>query len=680
MARIDGNRGRVQGVGAALTTPSSTAQPGGLGLDRVGAVFAERRAKHEANTDRITLAESASAYRLEASKHLDARADGFDGTGGPFADHVGAELSELAEAQIAALPSRLQQDARLRLGALRDELTLAAFNIEDARREEATLAGLARAGSAETNAILSDPAHYATALDNLDGLAEAAPAALRAKFLADQRAAYAAAYGEARINADPQGYARELESGALDDALAPQVKARQIDAARNEIRRRQDRARIERERNESRAGAAYRSEAAAIERAVSMGLPVSEERLEALGGVAAQGGADTQGAYAVFADAARSAAALQDMAPAEARRALADIRKRVQARGDVTPVEADAIALIEKTVTGTETRLTQDFAGYLVDRGALAPLDLGALDRGALSARAAEADAASARLGVEAQYFTETERAALGRLDPGGPEMLQIASLVAGHPRAPQMLAEIAPKNPELAHFGGLLAQNGSPAFVEDAVAGAAARRDAGFETAIRKGDATGDGALAVASSVYGAAFALSPQTRRASENAAGLAYDGRAQRSGVTREDFDPDAYGRALQEAAGGVYVREGRREVLYGGVAEIGSRRVHAPSWIRNDRFEGVIRALGEDAIAAAGGPAVTASGAPIDWREIKRGTPVAVREGVYQIALGDPASSPEWAMRPDGGVYTLDLNAIRDRLQARPAADALVPRAF
>jgi hypothetical protein len=684
MARIDARRGRVAGVRAGITTPRQIAETGDLGLsavanvlDQRGAITDAKRAEAERGEDALAITEATSDFRLNASKHFDERADGFDGSGGPFADNVAGELDDLLEERLVDQPERRVNALKQRLIGVRDQLTLAAFDFEDKQREKFALSRLSDTAQGETNAILSDPAHFETALESLDNLAVAAPAAMRRNFIDDQRGAYAAAYGEARLRDDPAGYRDELDGGDLDQLLAPGVKASQLKAATREIDRRAKEDKRDVEKRQAAAGKAVSTEIDALEKNVSLGLPISDDRIEALGAVALQGGEAAQREYAEASDIIRASTAIQDLPPSQGAKLVAEERARLIGKSNASPFEARRVEVLEQTLSGMETRLSQDFAGYLIDRGETKALDPSGLTGEALAARASTVEAEADFFGVPAQYFSETERTALGRLDPGGSEMLQIAGALASHPRGREMLAELAPKNPELAHLGGILASGGEAAFVEDAVAGAAARGEDGFDSSVATGI---DGAASIASDVYGAAFALKPDTARATRNAAELAYEGQSQRRGRTKDDFDGKDFERTLQRAAGGVYVKDGRREVLYGGVADFGKRKVHAPSWIKNAEFERNYRLLTEKDFAEAGGVGFTGTGEEILPRDLRKATPVAVDEGRYQLAFGDPASDPQWVIDADSAPYVLDLNKIRARFNSPPALDIFITRAF
>ncbi len=668
MARIDARFGAPRGVRAGITTPGGRPATDEVarGLAAGAAALDARRAEHEALTaernaeeDRLAIASARSAAQLDWTRALDDANEAFDGGEEGFAASFEKVIGEELNARVAAAPRRRQNDLRLALMGVTQSLSLAALDIEDGKRRAFMLTRANEQADADINAVRSDPAFLDAALENRDMIAGSLPQALRGQWANERTEAIYAAYGEARIDIDPGGYLDELEAGSLDAHLAPADKSRQAGAARTALDRLEREIERRAEQAEREAGAAVSAELDAIEAAANAGLPVDEGRFDAMAATAFRADAATQTLFQEQSAILRGVAAMQDMPLADAAASIAGERARLNAKGDASGFEARRVTALEGALRGMGEKLRDDPIGFMVDRGRAEPLDIDNLDTDGLAARAALAEAGADYYGVEAQYFSDIEREGLERrflADPKG--AIETAALVAGHPRGGAMLAEIAPKAPELAHLGGLLAARGEPAFIDDAGQGAELVRTEGFKSAM------GREAAETAAALVGPAFMLHPATGAAAQETARLAYEARARRKGLTPLEFDADLYERTLQEAAGGVYDRRGN---LWGGVQEYRGRRVVVPRWMRNGEFSGFFRSLTDDET----GLAYDESGNRIAARTLRRGTPVAVAEATYFIAMGDAASDPQWALDAGGQPLAIDFNAIRARRERAAA---------
>ncbi len=677
MPRIDAGFGRQAGVNPASITPerSRALEDLGRGIAAVGGALEERRqfnnqVNHirERQADDLALAELQSNTTIELSKRLDAASAQYDGAEGGFGERVRTEFGKFADETIAKEPARRQREARLALTGVTQRLALAAYDIEDGRRSAFVLKEAGRQSETDANAVRLDPAFYETALENHERRKGALDPSLRADYEV-QRGAIDFAYGQARIDQDPDGFLKELKAGGLKQVDAD-VHTRLVNAAQAESERRRRQAIADFKLARAETKAAVTQELKSIEMAIEAGLPVDPTRLASAAAAAAIDPA-LQAKVSVQANVLRAVDYIMKAPFADAEAELAAMRARIAASGDAGPEETATLVALQKATAAQRTRASQDFAAFAQSAAPdrIAPLDLDALDARALSARGAAIEAAADYYGAGADkaYFTDAERTALAAkflTDPKG--AVEAAAVISAAPQGRQMLSELAPKSPELAHLGGLLAADGEATFIDDASQGAALTREKGFKSAVTKAADTEARAL------FGTAFALFPQSAEAARRSARLAYEARAARSGRASDDFDTELFGRALQEAAGGVYDRRGS---LRGGVQPYRTAQGHAgevllPGWVKNGDMNRIMHQIAPQDL---GGAVTTADGVPLRTDVVRKAFPVAVGEGRYLLALGDPLSDPQWAQQ-DGENFVLDLNSIRDRLAPAPAVSA------
>lgn len=301
--------------------------------------------------------------------------------------------------------------------------------------------------------------------------------------------------------------------------------------------------------------------------------------------------------------------------------------------------------------------------------------------------RIAVAETVAGQFGVAPRYLKAGEAKMLGDLAGVDPDraIAIAADIVSGAgSKAPAVLAEISADAPALTQAGVILAGGGSDIAARDVVRGHARTdgRAAGQVLDASK-------RAAAATDVLGGAFATSPSDGRRTIEAAHAIARARVAAAGVDPKSDDATAiFSQALQEASGARFVGG----VQWGGVVEhrtggflgFGATRtkIVVPSSIRADRFSDVVEAIRDEDLQASGGGApaylsaapVREDGRPYTAAELKAGIPVAVRGG-YRFAYGDPASDdPQWLRGADGRPLVVDLEGMRDRLEAR------VPGAF
>lgn len=279
--------------------------------------------------------------------------------------------------------------------------------------------------------------------------------------------------------------------------------------------------------------------------------------------------------------------------------------------------------------------------------------------------------------GVAPRYLRPGEAAqikALMAADPATGAAVAGAIVTGAGEAAPDVLRELGDAAPEATQAGAIIAGGGSAQAAIDVLAGHG-KDDTGraykaVDNAVRSGRAD---------AIAGDALVLQPGDRTRIDAAAHAIARKRLADAGAEADSADGRAIiDRALQEAAGAIF--EG--DVQWGGFGRTGTgwfdrRRpgtVLVPNTIRADMFDQVVAAIRPEDLAGLDVWPVREDGEPVSAGYLTHARPVAVRGG-HAFAFGDPASEdPQWVRGSDGGVFVLDVNAMRDTLVPR------VPGAF
>jgi hypothetical protein len=303
------------------------------------------------------------------------------------------------------------------------------------------------------------------------------------------------------------------------------------------------------------------------------------------------------------------------------------------------------------------------------------PLDFsdGAKLQVSLAERSSDAAAVSQRYGIKPQYFTQTERDGITKLFEDNPASLpQLAMGIASGlgKDAPKALAELSKDAPVLAHVGGLLLANGNQKFAVDLADGLSMRKMDGYKSALPTDKALAD----AAAETFGAALSRNPELQSAALSAATAAFERRMAKKGLSIKDFDTAGsparreYQAALNEALGATF-QDG---VQFGGITEVNGAETIAPADIEATALQTAIDNLSVDDLAAfdirpANGIAFTTS-------QMRRAQLVAVGDGTYRMALGDPFSDePQFIKTHDGKDFELDMRTLVKRQKAQVGAD-------
>jgi len=729
--RIDAGRSRVSaprtgGVVIRGTTGGSNARAIGSTLSdfadgQLQQIRAERAAE-QAAADQIDIAKTSSAARLEWQKRLNDELDAYDGAEPGFTENFTTSFRQDAEARLAGLNPRIRQAVELDLVQFGERLTAGAIEGARGKRQAYVMRGLRETLDTEAEALLASPMDLASALEGLEPLTEAAPAALRDKFREEARAQLASAYVDGLLRDDPSELHYQLEAGMLDSVLDAKQKAQLQSTVSGTIARQAkaaEQAAHARRREEEGAakdlvarvvayegaglaappdllqaardaaigitdpGLIEKMELASYKRrtrgsggskTAKQSLDVLEKTLEA--GLApapemiarARADVEASGTDALYqrlndiaaAQEIRQEAALMPKADLAAR--LAEIRS-----GTVTEEGLKEFRILNKVAAQRERMGGDDNVGWAEQNGlVLQQLDLGSETlAGDLSRRVLQAEALAEMTGEKLQVFSKVERARFGEaLDalPADQQADMLARLTVGAGgRSGAVIRELAAKNPVYGQAGYLTATGrGDTALA--ALQGAKLLKERPDLLPRSK---------AVFSEVENAYFgnaipAARLDVRKGITDMARAIYAGDLAREGKGAKDFDADEYQAALQRAAG--------QSGVTGGIGDVGRGRIQLPAHMTADQVEGLVKSAEIEDWAAwsLGGvsmPSVIGENGmqPVDARFLKKSYLISVGEGRYQVSLTDPRFGAQYVLDGDSSPdaprpFVLDLSQV------------------
>lgn len=679
--RIDAARGRIAGASPGRRTPLITSQPEQLadGLAAVAGALRQREeaaaqaeAERQEGADRLTLAQGSAAFRERMTAEFDADANEYDGSSPGFADRWKTRLDAEIDREIETVDPRLADAARLRLNGVRDNFALAAVSLENSRREAHLLNGIGETINTEALAVQRDAGSLALARDNVDMVMEAAPAALRGKLKDEAYGRLANAALTSFEGDNPRRGLAALDGGDFDDMLDAEAQSSWRARLNREIDRRDREAERAQEKAQRQAASLVSEEVKDITRLRKLGLPVSDERYDRLERVAASAGPETLVEVREARAAGRTAEEVGKLPYLNAVAGVQSMRAALAGKGDVARGDAMMLEAAEAALEGMGKAMGGDLLSFAAShRGGIDELDF-ADPVAALKTRAAQAQEAADYYGApKTRYFTDNELDSLKAkldADPSTRGLFIDAVAAAG---APQMLQEIAPKAPAIAHAAGLAAMGGDRQFIADALRGQDLKAKGDLPSTVK--NAAGHAPMSQAD-VLGGAFALRPEAKSRVIETAGLAYDAWSNDKSRTLDQFDAKDYERALQHAAGAV--GEGRE--MRGGIATIShrgkARRVWAPSWMRNRDFQRTWTGMSDaDWKAGNAAPAYNADGKVIPLAELRKATPVAVDNGVYILDFSRDGSRLDWPVDENGAPWRFDLNKVRAQKLSQETGD-------
>lgn len=676
MTRIDAGRGTIAGVSPGRRTPliTSGAEQLSDGLAAVAGVLKDREidrdrkeAVRQESADRVTLAKAEAGFRERLTPEFDNDADAYDGAEPGFSDRWRERLDKEIETETASLDPRLADAARLRFQNVRDNFALASIRLEDAKRDGFVLKGIGEVAEAEFLGAQRDPSSLAERRANIDSVVEAAPGdrdSLRKEYYERLGAATLAGFEKA----NPGRGLDALDGGDFDRLLPAEQQALWRNRLNDEMDRRAREADRQAEKIQRQASSAVKEELGDIYRLRKLGLPVSDERYDALSRVATIAGDDTPALVDRARSANRAGEEVKKMPFAGAVAAVSALRTELSRQTDVRPEDAQILEAAEASLSGMKKQMSGDFLAFAAaNRGGVDPLDFND-PVASLKRRASVAKEQADYYGApKVRFFTDNELASIKGLvesDKGRRALFIDAVAAAG---APEMLKEIAPAAPTIAHVAGLKAMGGDAGFVNDVLRGGDLRKEKALASTV---DRTAIRAPAIETNVFGSAFALRPEAKARAIESAGLAYD--AWSADLTRgkDDFDGKEYKLALQRAAGAT----GPENDLSGGVTTLRNRPVAVPPYVRQRDFQRLWTVMPQDQWALGNGRgAFDEDGREIPPAELRRMHPVAVDSGVYILNSEREGAPIKWPVDEAGKPWRFDINKIRDAVITASTGD-------
>ena len=290
--------------------------------------------------------------------------------------------------------------------------------------------------------------------------------------------------------------------------------------------------------------------------------------------------------------------------------------------------------------------------------------------RDALSARWGSATAAAKHFGVPVKYFR-----------PGGADQLQAAAMA--NPDAmvaftlnvansfgkdtPAAMREISEQGPIMAHAVGLSITTGDASLARDVAKISVMKANKELAVKLPEGDQLG----IKANEFLGGALMAQPEMQSAAVGTAKLLFEKMAFEQG-----FDPAtikepgsvaaaAWEKALDRALGGQVMNGDE----YGGLGSYNDRPIVVPAFMKKDQVESVFYGMTETQLAKLA-PRGTINGIDVTAGQMKDGYLVSVGDGLYRVAINDPASDdPAYVIDKAGKPWVLDINAL-DKIQKTP----------
>ncbi|MEO4045239.1 hypothetical protein AAFN47_26910 [Hoeflea sp. CAU 1731] len=297
----------------------------------------------------------------------------------------------------------------------------------------------------------------------------------------------------------------------------------------------------------------------------------------------------------------------------------------------------------------------------------LQPIDASSTEslQTSLQLRRDQARAVSDLYGTPLTVFRPAERAAFIRAMTDQPTVIPefaVAVRDAFGDAAPAVLSEVSEQGPMLAHVAGIAAASGDGSVAVDVSRVLEVRKAGAYKIKMPSADRFAQAAHAVTAE----ALTALPKTRGAVLETAALLFEQAANTQG-----FDPSkvgeegseansAYKSALNRALGARAIN-GRQ---FGGVTEVNGAMTIAPHDMPAEDLQRLVQSLSAEDLAMM--PEIgTANGVAIKLRDIRSAHLVAVGEGEYYLALGDPESDdPRYLQTPQGGIYRFDARALYD----------------
>lgn len=358
---------------------------------------------------------------------------------------------------------------------------------------------------------------------------------------------------------------------------------------------------------------------------------------------------------------------IRDQPLSDAARHVAKMRAELPKNAS-EPVIA-AVAFAEQRLQQLAELAEKDPAAYEIQRGRLTlePIALDSAEAmdASLALRRDQMRAVGERFGHDVPVFRPGEVAALNRAIMESPDAFPAFanSLAAVFGKdAGKVLRELGEEMPTLAHAAGLTAATGDDAIAVEISRAIAAKRDGTFKAKMPKADKL----ATAAGPVLSGALAGMDRTRAATLDTAQLLFEADANRIGFDAEQVDKAgtpaamAWRRAVERSLGAQYVN-GRQT---GGIGIVNGRAMVVPTGMDPDLPQRLLWRL-DAAMLEHLPPIQTANGVDIAPSALRRAQLVAVGDGTYRVALGDPDGwNPQYIVGADNDLWTLDMRQLEE----------------
>ncbi len=287
-----------------------------------------------------------------------------------------------------------------------------------------------------------------------------------------------------------------------------------------------------------------------------------------------------------------------------------------------------------------------------------------------LMERSIAAEIVADQYSIDKRFFKAGEAERLTELVADDPERLSsVAKAIRegiGTADTPDALAELSKSAPVVAHAAGLAMATGSDDILRETTQGLHLRGIEGYEPIRLKPAAR----RSTTGQFLGASVMALPETEGAAVNQAEILFERRAREmrlDPVADPESAKELWESALDESLGGRVV-DGRK---VGGIGEVNGTKTLLPPDMSEEDVSNLLSRL-SDAELASLPEIVSANGVPVGARDVRRGRLVAVGQGRYRVALGDPTSGdPRWLAGSNGEFWVLDLNRLAVQ-RAKPSA--------
>ncbi|MGZ5241183.1 MAG: transglycosylase SLT domain-containing protein [Caldimonas sp.] len=235
-------------------------------------------------------------------------------------------------------------------------------------------------------------------------------------------------------------------------------------------------------------------------------------------------------------------------------------------------------------------------------------------------------------------------------------------------------LGDIGGAGPALAQAAGITMATGDSSVSADVARALKNRADKSVKVKLPDQGELG----VVASQELAGALSGSDGQFNAVTGLANVLFEGMAAQQGFDPAEVKKDgtaaraAYETALDRALG-ARVINGQK---YGGLTTVNGRPTVAASFLPSDQVGALLSSITDDDLTRLP-PIVSANGIAIGAGQLRGGRLVAVGDGRYRVALGDPDSfDPQYVQGAGGQFWTLDLRQVQASQQRRdPLGDVL-----